>query len=79
MKKVKTCLEIIFLIKLPLTSCDVCRRKDTRVYVGLICEDGRPVAVKRVIHELYKRVDSEYKALVKLDGHPNIVKYVVIF
>ena len=48
------------------------------MYVGLICEDGRPVAVKRVIHELYMRVDCEVETLVKLDSHPNIVKYVVI-
>ena len=47
------------------------------MYVGLIYQDGREVAVKRVIKELYRNMENEVKTLVDLHRHPNIVDYVV--
>ena len=52
----------------------------TAVYLGFITNDGREVAVKRVVkhrdQHLDKRVDKEVNALIEL-RHPNTVDYMV--
>ena len=64
-------------LKLSLTSCDLCRLPGIIVYTGLIYQDGREVAVKRVTTELYRNMEDKVKTLLGLRNHPNIVSYVV--
>ena len=48
------------------------------MYVGLIWQDGREVAVKRVLTDVYKQVKKEVEILVKLrTDNNNIVDYMV--
>ena len=54
-----------------------CRCFGTTVYVGLISDDGREVAVKRMVKDCLKTTENEVDILVKLASHDNIVSYKV--
>ena len=45
----------------------------TRVYKGKF--QRRPIAIKRVIRDLKKKVDREVSIMLKTDRHPNILRY----
>ena len=48
------------------------RSYGTNVYVGLISNDGREVAVKRVVTDVSNEVNNQSRL-----SHPNIVSYKV--
>ena len=54
-----------------------CRCLGTTVYVGLISDDGREVAVKSLLKDYIKTANNEVDILVKLVNHDNIVSYKV--
>jgi serine/threonine protein kinase len=38
-------------------------------------QDGRPVAVKRMLRAFHAAADREMRLLIESDGHPNVVRY----
>lgn len=49
-------------------------RRGTNVFFGFF-EKTRPVAVKRVVRDSENGILDEARFLLRLDGHPNILRY----